>query len=155
MNRSTILTGLNDKTILFGLFFAFDNQLQAAGDTFYEGITSKQFFLIICLSLFHDHCPTIKELSEVMGCSHQNVKQLANKLENKGVLNILPDDKDKRKVRIVPTEKLMQLERKHRKRGQEFMERLYDRLSDEEIGITLKAMTKVESNLTLIREGKV
>jgi DNA-binding MarR family transcriptional regulator len=154
MDRSNMLTGLNDKTILFGLFFAFDNQLQAAGDTFYEGITSKQFFLTICLSLFHDHYPTINELSEVMGSSHQNVKQIANKLEKNGFLTLFPDEQDKRKVRIAPTDQLMQLEIKHRERGQEFMERLYDGLSDEEIAITLKAMTKIESNLISIREGQ-
>ncbi len=154
MDRSTMLTGLNAKTTLFGLFFAFDNQLQAAGDTFYEGITSKQFFLTICLSLFHDQYPTINELSEVMGSSHQNVKQIANKLEKNGFIKLLPDEQDKRKVRIAPTDKLMQLEIKHRAQGQEFMERLYDGLSEEEIAITLKTMTRIETNLISIREDQ-
>ncbi|HHV09949.1 MAG TPA: MarR family transcriptional regulator [Clostridiales bacterium] len=154
MDRSTMLTGLNDKSILFGLFFAFDNQLQAAGDTFYEGITSKQFFLTICLSLFHDHCPTINELSGIMGSSHQNVRQIANKLERNGFIKLLPDEQDKRKVRIIPTDKLMQLEMKHKNQGVEFMERLFDGLSEEEIAITLKAMIKIESNLISIREGQ-
>ena len=31
---------------LFGLLFAFMNRLQATGDSFYEEITCKQFFLL-------------------------------------------------------------------------------------------------------------
>ena len=48
---------------------------------------------------------------------------------------------------------LKQLEEKYHKKGLEFMERLYEGLSEEEIATTLKSMTKIESNLISIREG--
>jgi Transcriptional regulators len=154
MDRSTLLNGLNNRSILFGLFFAFDNRLQTAGDTFYENITSKQFFFTLSLSLFGDYQPTINELSEVMGSSHQNVKQIANKLERIGYIEMLPDSQDKRKIRIAPTNKLRQLEEKHQKDGLKFMDRLYAGFTDEEIAIVLKLMTKIENNLISIRKGK-
>ena len=49
------------------------------------------FFFLICLSLFREDPPTLKELSELMGTSHQNVKQIALKLERKGFISILRD----------------------------------------------------------------
>ena len=96
---------------------------------------------------------SVNELSEVMGSSHQNVKQIANKLERNGYIEMFPDSQDKRKIRIAPTDKLKQLEEKYHKKGLEFMERLYEGLSEEEIATTLKSMTKIESNLISIREG--
>ena len=54
---------------LFGLFFAFMNRLQAAGDSFYDEITCKQFFLLACMNLYPDEAPTANELAETMGCS--------------------------------------------------------------------------------------
>src|SRR5690606_30690673 len=42
----------------------------------------------------------IKELAEIMGISHQNVKQILLKLEKKGFVRISVDEQDKRKQRI-------------------------------------------------------
>jgi len=154
MDRNRMVEGLDPKNILFGLFFSFDNRLQAAGDSFYEGITSKQFFLSICLSLFREKPPTLNELSEVMGSSHQNVKQIVNKMEANGFLKTFQDEQDRRKTRVVATEQLMQLHEQYQNKGEEFMEKLYSGLSGEEIQVTLNAMTKIENNLIKIREER-
>ena len=47
----------------------------------------------------------MNELSDVMGSSHQNVKQILLKLEKKGFVSAIPDEKDKRKQRIFVTDK--------------------------------------------------
>ena len=86
MEREMLLQGMDTRYALFGTFFAFHNRLQATGDAFYQEITCKQFFLIICLELFGENAPTIRELAEVMGSSHQNVKQIADKLERSGFI---------------------------------------------------------------------
>lgn len=44
-------------------------------------------FAIICIGLCKE-CPTIGELAEVMGGSHQNVKQILNKLRQRGFLEL-------------------------------------------------------------------
>lgn len=69
-------------SFLIGLLSAFENRFQTVADSFFEEITWKQFFAIICINLCKDN-PTINELSEVMGSSHQNVKQILIKLEKK------------------------------------------------------------------------
>lgn len=83
------------------LFFAFHNRLQAVGDSFYEEITCKQFFLIACMNLFQDEAPTANELAKTMGCTRQNVKEILNSLEKKQFIQLEVDEKDRRKQRII------------------------------------------------------
>jgi DNA-binding MarR family transcriptional regulator len=153
MDRDELLVGMDNERILFGLFFAFGNRLQAAGDTFYDEITCKQFFLLICLSLFQDEAPTVNQLSEVMGSSHQNVKQLINKLEEKGFLQTVSDQMDKRKMRIIQTDKMAELKVKYEKQELAFMEQLYSGLTPQQIASTLQVIKIMENNLMKIKEN--
>lgn len=153
MDRDELLVGMDNERILFGLFFAFGNRLQAAGDTFYDEITCKQFFLLICLSLFQDEAPTVNELSEVMGSSHQNVKQLINKLEEKGFLQTVSDQVDKRKMRIIQTNKMAELKVKYEKQEMAFMEQLYQGLTPQQITSTLQVIKIMENNLMKMKEN--
>ncbi len=63
-------------------------------------ITSKQWFLTVVIENSFDKPPTIKEAAKAMGSSHQNVKQLALKLEQKGLVSLEKDKKDGRVTRI-------------------------------------------------------
>ncbi|MEG0593530.1 MAG: MarR family transcriptional regulator [Coprobacillus sp.] len=152
MNRDELIKGMEDKRILFGLFFAFSNRLQVAGDHFYEEITCKQFFLLICLSLFQEYPPTINELSDIMGSSHQNVKQIVNKLVEKEFLEISPDNQDKRKLRIVMTDKMNQFQHKYENQEIDFMDQLYNGVSKEEVLTTIQTLQKLENNLIKMEE---
>ncbi|NLL75965.1 MAG: MarR family transcriptional regulator [Clostridiales bacterium] len=152
VDRDKLLEGFDDKTVLFGLFFAFANRLQAAGDAFYEGITCKQFFLLICLSLFKETPPSINELAGVMGSSHQNVKQIINKLEKAGFVTTFYDKEDRRKIRVAATEKIHTLSKKHRAQEERFMSELYEGITEEEVHLTYQVMLKIEKNLMVIRE---
>lgn len=153
MNRDDLLKGMEDERTLFGLFFAFGNRLQAAGDSFYEEITCKQFFLLICLSLFEEP-PTVNELSDVMGSSHQNVKQIINKLAEKKFVKVVLDSKDKRKMRIQMTHKMDELKHKYYQQEIDFMNQLYQGIQKEEIAITLKTILQLEKNLIKIKENQ-
>ena len=116
MEPREMINSMDKRFALFGYFFAMSNRLQTVGDRFYEEITCKQFFLMICLRLFENGAPTINELSEIMGCSHQNVKSIAGKLEEKGYLEIRPDSDDARKLRIRLTNKADSLAKKYQKK---------------------------------------
>lgn len=151
-SREELLQGYDEKYALFGVFFAFGNQLQTAGDSFYEEITSKQFFFLICLNLFREDNPTINELSEVMCCSHQNVKQLALKLEKLGLIQILTDSEDKRKLRVKGTPQIAQLSKKYGESEMAFMKHFFEGISDEEIATTYRVMCKLENNLKKIKK---
>lgn len=132
---------------LFGLLFAFMNRLQATGDSFYEEITCKQFFLMACMNLFPDEAPTANQLAQVMGCSRQNVKEVLNSLCKKNLVFLQQDEKDKRKQRIYLTEKASLMSEKYAQKEQAFMSLLYNGISDDEIRAVYKIISKMEDNL--------
>lgn len=153
-SREELLTSFDTKYALFGLFFAFGNRLQAVGDSFYEEITCKQFFLLICLNLFPDEAPTINELSDVMGCSHQNAKQIVLKLEKLGFVTLRSDEKDKRKIRIYKSDQLDTLSEKNAKREEEFMEGFYQGIAKEDVETAYRVMLQLENNLMKMKDSK-
>ena len=147
MEPREMINSMDKRFALFGYFFAMSNRLQTVGDRFYEEITCKQFFLMICLRLFENGAPTINELSEIMGCSHQNVKSIAGKLEEKGYLEIRPDSDDARKLRIRLTSKADSLSKKYQKKELDFIDMLFTGISDKQIETTFKTLEKMEENI--------
>lgn len=147
MEPREMINSMDKRFALFGYFFAMSNRLQTVGDRFYEEITCKQFFLMICLRLFENGAPTINELSEIMGCSHQNVKSIAGKLEEKGYLEIRPDSDDARKLRIRLTNKADSLAKKYQKKELDFIDKLFTGISDKQIETTFKTLEKMEENI--------
>ena len=73
------LKDMDNAHFLIGLLNAMMNNFQTVGDTFFEEMSWKQCFVMICIGLFEEP-PTLKELSELMGSSHQNVKKMVEKL---------------------------------------------------------------------------
>lgn len=147
MEPREMINSMDKRFALFGYFFAMSNRLQTVGDRFYEEITCKQFFLMICLRLFENGAPTINELSEIMGCSHQNVKSIAGKLEEKGYLEIRPDSDDARKLRIRLTSKADSLAQNYQKKELDFIDMLFTGISDKQIETTFKTLEKMEENI--------
>lgn len=152
MESTDVLNIVNPKYALFGFFFAFNNRLQTAGDAFYEEITCKQFFLLACMSLFQDTPPTANDLAKIMGCSRQNVKEILTSLEKKEMVTLIPSETDKRKRTVVLTKKAEQIAEKYREKETEFLERLFDGVTDEQIISTYCFLSKLEDNLKIINE---
>ena len=131
---------------LLGILSAFDNRYQAFADSFFKEITWKQFFAIICLRIL-DTPPTINELSEVMGSSHQNVKQILLKLEKKDLIEIFPDEKDRRKQRIRISKHGNEFCENHDPESIRLMGLLFSGISDAEFETAIGVIGKMEKNL--------
>ncbi|MBP3742908.1 MAG: winged helix-turn-helix transcriptional regulator [Treponema sp.] len=138
---------------LFGLLFAFMNRLQAAGDSVYEEITCKQWFLLACMNLYSKEAPTANDLAETMGCSRQNVKEILNALVKKEILVLKQDENDKRKQRIYLTSKQKRLAKKYQNKEMDFLKLLYDGISDDEIRNVFQIISRMEKNLTGTASG--
>ena len=151
MNASEVLQMMDHKYALFGLFFAFHNRLQAVGDSFYEEITCKQFFLMACMNLYQDEAPTANELAKTMGCTRQNVKEILNSLEKKQLIRLETDERDKRKQRVYLTENAQLMADKYRKKETDFMNYLYEGISEEEVDSAYSIITKIEDNSVEIK----
>ena len=138
--------GMEASFFLLGVLSAFDNRYQAKADSFFEDISWKQFFVIICINLCKNP-PTIKELAEITGSSHQNVKQILIKLEKKGYIQTLSDETDKRKQRIVLTEKTRTFCESHDEESQKIVQGIFTGIDPQEIAITIKTILQMEKNL--------
>ena len=138
------------QAFLLGLLSAFDNRYQAAADAFFKEITWKQFFAIICINLCKEP-PTLNELSDVMGSSHQNVKQILLKLEKKGFVTFVADDKDKRKQRILVTDGCRDFLEKNDNNGmqsQYIIGRIFDGVDEKDLTATIQTIMRMERNLS-------
>lgn len=152
MNASDVIKMMDARCALFGLFFAFNNRLQTVGDMFYDEITCKQFFLLACMNLYTEEPPTANELAKTMGTSRQNVKEILLSLEKKDIIYFGKDAKDKRKRPIYLTEKTKQIAEKYTQKETEFINCLYNGISEEEVKIVYSVISKMEDNLKITEE---
>lgn len=147
MNSDLVEFGnMAPQQFLIGLLSAFNNRYQASADRFFKEITWKQFFAIICINLCKES-PTLKELAEIMGSSHQNVKQILLKLESRDFVKLIPDEKDKRKQRIILTDKCFEFCNQNHEDSQQKINLLFEGISEEQIWTTIKTIIMMERNV--------
>jgi len=142
-------TGIEPSYFLIGLLSAFENRFQAVADKTMEEISWKQFFAIICTNMCKEP-PTIKELAEIMGSSHQNVKQILLKLEKKGFVDIVIDEKDKRKQRVMLTQYCREFCEKNDEVSLMAVKKMFDGVSEEQLQVTIQTIIQIEDNLKAI-----
>ena len=151
MNMNNVEFGnMPPQAFLLGLLSAFDNRYQAAADAFFKEITWKQFFAVICINLCKEP-PTLNELSDVMGSSHQNVKQILLKLEKKGFVEFVADEKDRRKQRIHVTDACRDFLEKNDNNGQQsqyIIGRIFEGVDEASLNATIQTVMRMERNLS-------
>ena len=145
-NENVDFTGIELSYFLLGLLSAFDNRFQALADNAIKEVSWKQFFAIICINLCKE-APTVKELAEIMGSSHQNVKQILLKLEKKGFVSITADENDKRKQRIQLTKYCREFCEQNEGMTMSFMQTLFAGISQEQLQVTIQTIMQMENNL--------
>lgn len=146
MIKGTKFEGIEAVYFFVGQVTAFANRLQTAGDGFFEEISWKQFFLLICLKMFETP-PTIKELSDLVGSTHQNVKQLLLKLERAGFVQFVVDEADKRKQRILMTQKVKEFDDVYAEPSELFMKQLYRGVDMQKLQVTIETLMQLDDNL--------
>jgi DNA-binding MarR family transcriptional regulator len=140
------LTKVSEEYAIYGMLFSLSNRIQTIGDKEFEDITMKQQFLMIALEMF-ENPPTLKEMGELIGCSYQNVKRMADHLQKEGYLNIEQDEMDRRKLLLVSTGKIEQIAEMQRNRTIEFMTSLYQGIPRKELEVTLHTLMKMDHNI--------
>lgn len=139
-------TGIDLSYFLLGLLSAFDNRFQAMADKTMEEISWKQFFALICINLCREN-PTINELADILGSSHQNVKQILLKLEKKGFVKIYSDNYDKRKQRICLTDYCNEFCKKNDSINTQIMTKMFEGVTREQLQTTIQTIIQIEDNL--------
>lgn len=129
MNEMPDPNSLDAQSEIFGSVFILAQYLAKRGDEALEplGLTTKQWLLLaVLVKRFPEQSPTLSEASLWYGSSHQNVKKIAQQLEQRGYLKLEPDPKDRRILRLHLTAKIavfeeqMEMERQARLLGELF-----------------------------------
>ncbi len=121
-----------------------------------DNITTKQWLLLVILGNAFDHDPSMQEMAEAMSTTHQNVKQLATRLQDSGFLKIERDANNKRILRLKFTEKCYKYWEKRDEDDAESITNLFNVLDDEEVISLLGIMSKLEKlSQTQYDESKI
>ena len=148
---------VDDMQFVFGAVLIVANRM----DTLLErelkqyDVTSKQWFLSIVLDSLFENPPTIKEVAREMGSSHQNVKQVALKLEQKGLLKMEKDKSDARATRLALTEKSDLFWASMEEKAVAFTQCLFEGIEKEDLSRTRTVLGKMRSNLVEMENSEV
>lgn len=145
-NGNVDFSNIPSNYYLLGILSAFENRFQAMADNTMQEISWKQFFAIICINMCKEP-PTLKELSDILGSSHQNVKQILLKLEKKNFIQFQTDDADKRKQRVVLTDHCREFCERNDEMSKSIMEIMFDGVTEKEVATTIQTIIKIEKNL--------
>lgn len=140
------LGDIDERYVIYGMLFSLSNRIQTIGDKEFEDITLKQQFLMIALELF-EAPPTLKDMGELIGCSYQNVKRMAQHLQKEGYLDIVQDQHDRRKLLLINTGKMEKVAEESREKTVNFMENLYREIPSEDLSITLRTLKRMDQNI--------
>lgn len=117
-------------------------------------MTFKQWFLTVVIENTFDTPPTLKETAKAMGSSHQNVKQIALKLEQKGFIILEIDKKDLRVIRIRLTEKCYKFSEIIQEKATTFTAALFMGIDEDEISKARVVLHKMMSNLEKMEQSE-
>jgi DNA-binding MarR family transcriptional regulator len=145
VNKTDIL---EKQKYIFARLFLLAGKLHAVGDRILAGeMTMTQWLLTVAAAQFGRNPPTISQAAEIMGTSHQNVKQLALKLQKSGFLQIKKDAGDGRANLLALTEKSSVFFEERKGELKQFFEQLFSDLSSNEIDSLFDCLTKLYKNV--------
>ncbi|MCI1640936.1 MAG: MarR family transcriptional regulator [Actinomyces sp.] len=147
MDLSERAAGMDAEHLVFGGVFAVANRLQRTLDAAMPELTAKQWWLLVMLQTSPGP-PTLTELAEAADTSHQNVRQILDRLEAKGFVRLAPDEEDARATRIHVTAKARRWGADTDAEARRFMAAMYRGLTPTELDALGKGLALLHSNLS-------
>lgn len=132
----------NQMKAVFSTLFIAGNKLQTLFDKNIPEISLKQFMLL-SIARQSDGQLTFTQLGDLLGCSRQNIKKLADALVKKGFIIIKQSPDDTRAMCISPTEKADNYFKNEFVRYQEELKYLFEVYTDKEIKTLFTLLSKL------------
>ncbi|WP_424358575.1 MarR family transcriptional regulator [Methanocella sp. MCL-LM] len=110
-----------------------------------DGITAKQWLMLIVIGAGFRHAPSIQEVADAMSTTHQNVKQVAAAMERQGFMTLERDPENRRIIRLKVTPKCHDLFRTRDEHDKKAMLSMFENLTDEEMGALFNIVAKLEA----------
>ena len=95
----------------------------------------------------HSEPPTIKDMADFMGCSHQNVNKLYAKLLREGYITSMQDEHDRRKQRLFLTDKARDFLARNKAEAGKNVNDIFSVVSADELETTIEVMAKLTERL--------
>jgi len=122
----------NQRKAIFSTIFIAGNKLQTLFDSHIPEVSLKQFMLLSIVRQSKEQL-TFTQLGNLLGCSRQNIKKLADVLMKKGFITIQQSPHDTRAMCICPTEKVNDFYTNEFSEYQEELKYLFEVYTDKEI----------------------
>lgn len=142
---------MDKRLIAYVNIFICANRLQAIMDRGMEDMTAKQWLALTMLGVFPEP-PTLKEVSALSGVTHQSMRQIVDRLAEKGLLEIIPDERDRRAIRLVKTRAAEKIRERDTGRNYGFVFELFSCLDDAEAETFCIALEKLCNKLNELKE---
>lgn len=136
----------NQRKAIFSTLFIAGNKLQTLFDNHIPEVSLKQFMLLSIVRQSREQ-QTFTQLGNLLGCSRQNVKKLADALMKKGFISIQQSPHDTRAMCICPTEKVNVYFRNDFSEYQEELKYLFDVYTDKEIKTLFVLLSKLYTGI--------
>lgn len=117
------------------------------------GMPQMAFDILMFLSNNPEHC-TAKEISKYRGFKENIISVNVNKLVTEGYLLRQSDQEDRRKVRLICTEKAASIARRGREIQERFLRQVQQGLSPEELRIHTHCLQTIAANAKQLLEKK-
>lgn len=127
---------------IFSSLFIVGNKLQTIFDNHIPQISLKQFMLLSIVRQSKEPL-TFTQLGNILGCSRQNIKKLAEILEKKGFVIMQKSPHDTRAMCICPTDKVNDFFENDFLKYQEELQYLFEVYTDEEIETLFILLSKM------------
>ncbi|MDE6639688.1 MAG: MarR family transcriptional regulator [Acetatifactor sp.] len=132
----------NRQKAIFSTLFIAGNKLQTLFDNHIPEVSLKQFMLLSIIRQSKEPL-TLTQLGNLLGCSRQNIKKLADILMKKGFITIQQSPLDTRAMCIYPTEKVNAFFQKEFSQYQEELSYLFEVYTDDEIETLFVLLSKL------------
>lgn len=136
----------NQRKAIFSTLFIAGNRLQTLFDNRIPEISLKQFMLLSIVRQSKKQL-TFTQLGDLLGCSRQNIKKLADVLVKKGFITIQQSPHDTRAMCICPTEKVNEFFQNDFSKYQKELTYLFEVYTDEEIGTLFILLSKLYAGI--------
>lgn len=136
----------NQRKAIFSTLFIAGNKLQTLFDNHIPEVSLKQFMLLSIVRQSKENL-TFTQAGNLLGCSRQNVKKLADVLMKKGFVTIQQSPHDTRAMCICPTEKVNDFFQNDFSEYQEELKYLFDVYTDKEIETLFLLLSKLYAGI--------
>ena len=136
----------NQRKAIFSTLFIAGNKLQTLFDSHIPEVSLKQFMLLSIVRQSKEQL-TFTQLGNLLGCSRQNVKKLADVLAKKGFITIQQSPHDTRAMCICPTEKVNDFYTNDFSEYQEELKYLFEVYTDKEIETLFILLSKLYAGI--------